>query len=306
MRHAAGARNRGRVHPTRVSRVESRRALRARRRQRRNRLAVCLLLVLTAALIGVDLLRGPPSEPTSAAATAGPGASPGADNIPALLTDQSPSREPAPDAAPSPVLQEPGDVPVSGPGTWSYAADAGPVFGTAGKLQRFMVAVESNIAGAELAGFTDAVDAALGDPRGWTASRQLRLQRVPFGQVADFTIFLATGQTTYQLCRTAGLDVRLDGEFYTSCRVFGKVVINLNRWRLSVPEYVAAGVPLAAYRAYVVNHETGHQLGHGHEGCPGAGRPAPVMQQQTYGLTGCTAYSWPYLDGKRYTGPEVA
>jgi hypothetical protein len=203
------------------------------------------------------------------------------------------------------VLQEPGDVPASGPGTWTYASQPGPVFGTAGKLQRFQVAAESNIAGAELAGFTQAVDEALSDPRGWTASKQLRLQRVPNGATSDFTIFLATGQTAYHLCRTAGLDIRLDGEFYTSCRVFGKVVINLNRWKLSVPDYVNGGIPLAAYRLYVVNHETGHQLGSGHERCPGIGRPAPVMQQQTYGLDGCTANAWPYLEGKRYTGPGV-
>ena len=27
------------------------------------------------------------------------------------------------------------------------------------------------------------------------------------------------------------------------------------------------------------------------------------MQQQTFDLQGCTAYSWPYRDGKRYAGP---
>jgi hypothetical protein len=150
-----------------------------------------------------------------------------------------------------------------------------------------------------VAEFAAAVDGVLGDARSWIAGRALRLQRVPWGAPAEFTIYLATPATSERMCAAGGLQT----ERFTSCRLPGRVIINLARWLTAIPDYEA---PLAVYRAYAINHEVGHQLGYGHESCPGRGRVAPVMQQQTYGLKGCTAYGWPFKDGRRYSGPPVA
>ena len=57
--------------------------------------------------------------------------------------------------------------------------------------------------------------------------------------------------------------------------------INQVRWKDASPSWNGAGKSLRDYRNLVVNHETGHWLGHGHLGCPGPGRLAPVMMQQS-------------------------
>ena len=50
---------------------------------------------------------------------------------------------------------------------------------------------------------------------------------------------------------------------------------------------------LVAYHAYMVNHEVGHALGHGHQFCTHPGRSAPVMMQRTKGLGACKPNPWP-------------
>jgi uncharacterized protein DUF3152 len=183
-------------------------------------------------------------------------------------------------------------------GKFSYVAGYGPVLGRSGPIRRFRVAVEKPVTTAAKSGFADQVNRTLGDGRSWIAGRRFRLQRVPGSAAADFTIFLAAARTSERMCRAGGLET----DAYTSCRLPERVIINDDRWERSVRGY---GASLGTYRHYVINHEVGHQFGHGHEACPGKGRPAPVMMQQTYGLKGCTANAWPYRDGHRYGGPPA-
>ncbi len=176
------------------------------------------------------------------------------------------------------------------------ACGAGPVMGGSGSLMRFQVAVEREIANIDLAGVAAFVEETYADPRGWTAGGTWRFQRVGPGQPADFTLYLVTPATRDSLC-AHGRDR------YTNCREGDRVVLNIARWIQGVPNY---GAPVEVYRRYAVNHETGHRLGEWHELCPGPGRLAPLMQQQSLGRHGCVANPWPYLDGRRYRGTTGA
>ncbi|GID26363.1 DUF3152 domain-containing protein [Paractinoplanes brasiliensis] len=219
--------------------------------------------------------------------------------------EPSPSPTPTPSKTPAKIiLQMPGPVPARGSGQFTYAASRGPVFGSKGQLRRFRVAVEKG-SNENAEDFATQVAGTLGDPRGWTGSGRVRLQLVSGSDAADFTVYLATRETTGKLCLRGGTNVSVGGRPYTSCRTIGKAIINLDRWRLSATPFVSAKVPLSTYRQYVVNHEVGHELGHRHEGCPRAGGPAPVMVQQTLTLRGCKAYAWPRWNGKMLSGPRL-
>ncbi|HXV94671.1 MAG TPA: DUF3152 domain-containing protein, partial [Pseudonocardia sp.] len=124
----------------------------------------------------------------------------------------------------------------------------------------------------------------LNDPRGWGHGGTLSFARTD-APGAAVQVVLASPEATDELCRpleTGGL---------LSCRVGPRAVINFYRWVTGHPDYLG---DLTAYRQYVVNHEVGHVLGHGHVPCPGPGQPAPAMQQQTLGLDGCAPNPWPF------------
>ncbi|MEU5906589.1 DUF3152 domain-containing protein [Micromonospora sp. NPDC047467] len=278
------------------------------RRHRRFALIAQLVAVVVAVVAAVTVVaEGPGRKPDRLAAeevgppplVAGP-----------LPPSPSPSAEPSPSAtavapsSPPPVLRMPGAVPTAGTGRFGYDDRTGPVLGRAGGLRTYRVAVEAG-SNEDVAAFGQAVETALTGPGSWVDSGRLRLRQVPGAAARDFTVYLATARTAGRMCAAGGVNISVGGRPYTSCRAPGQVIINLDRWRLSVPHFVSAGVPLSVYRTYVINHEVGHQLGHRHERCPGAGRPAPVMMQQTLFLKGCRVNPWPYLDGRRYAGPPL-
>jgi hypothetical protein len=63
------------------------------------------------------------------------------------------------------------------------------------------------------------------------------------------------------------------------------VVLNARRWLLDVDSY---GSDLINHQRYLLNDEFGHALAKHHLDCPGPGRLAPVMMQQTKGIGACT------------------
>jgi len=117
------------------------------------------------------------------------------------------------------------------------------------------------------------------DVRGWRAGHR-RFVRVSKG--GDFTLVMA--EAKYLPSYSSVCSVKY------SCRAGRNVVINQNRWRRGSKPFTGT---LRNYRHMVVNHETGHWLGRHHAFCARKGDPAPVMQQQSKSLQGCTPNAWP-------------
>jgi Protein of unknown function (DUF3152) len=187
-------------------------------------------------------------------------------------------------------------VPQQGTGRFSTADASGKAAGH-GTIRRYEVQVEGGT-GISAAAAAHEIQGILADKRGWTDDGRDGFQLVASGP-ADFVIKIATPDTVDDICGAAGLHTH--GE--VNCDVGPTVVVNLKRWLLGSPEFPG---PIHGYRALIINHEVGHRIGHGHEGCPGFGRLAPVMMQQIDGLHGCKANAWPYdADGRYIKGPSV-
>jgi hypothetical protein len=121
------------------------------------------------------------------------------------------------------------------------------------------------------------------NPLGWT---RLGVSFVEVPEGGDFTLWLAEASQVPSFS-PAGCDSTY------SCAVGRNVIINQDRWLNGSDSWNNAGGVLADYRAMVLNHELGHWLGHGHRFCGATGAAAPLMQQQSISIQGCTTNPWP-------------
>ncbi|MER7310577.1 MULTISPECIES: DUF3152 domain-containing protein [Streptomyces] len=300
IRGASGARRRrGAATPggRGPSRAQTRKRSAQRRKQRQRRRAVFAGAVVAVAAAAAFLLVDPPWQhdddavaadrvPTGPASTA---ASP-----PSPTASASPKAPASPEASPGETEVDPDSVPEKGSGTFTVARAA---VTTSGGGNAYRVEVEDGI-GVDPDSAAEDVAAILDDPRGWNEQGTRSFRQVA-DDSAGLVIRIGTPATTDKLCGQYDLDT--GGE--VNCRGGKNVMVNLRRWQLGSPTF--DGSP-AEYRALIINHEVGHWLGHGHETCPGPGKPAPAMMQQIKGLKGCVSNAWPYTaDGTYLGGPAV-
>ncbi len=128
------------------------------------------------------------------------------------------------------------------------------------------------------------LQAVYGDSRGWSVNGQVQFSPVASG--CSFTVWLTAADLVPSFSSTICDNI-------WSCRVGNNVILNFDRWSGASSAWNSAGGTLDEYRSMVINHETGHWLGFSHRYCSGAGQPAPVMQQQSISLQGCSFNAWP-------------
>jgi hypothetical protein len=188
---------------------------------------------------------------------------------------------------PTAELPKGGEFTQSGKMTWHVVPlepGSGNRAGTTGRLYHYTIEVEDGVDPASYAGddsFASAAEATLSDARSWVGTGKVSLQRVDASYPdPDFRVRLTTPDTATRpdLC---GFGI----PFPTSCYIRGyqhSVVINLARW---VRGALAFGGDMGTYRQYAINHEVGHALGKSHVGCQRNDALAPVMMQQTFGVS---------------------
>jgi hypothetical protein len=181
------------------------------------------------------------------------------------------------------VLPQGDNFPHAGTGTWHLVPGSGGKVGNGPHLYHYQVAVEDGIDPTVYGGddaFAKTVENILSDPRSWIGSGSISLQRVgPDFRNPDFVVSLTTPNTDHRpdMC---GYQIQYEASCWNADQ--NRVVINLARW---IRGAMAFNGDIGLYREYAINHEVGHVFGNPHVGCGTDGGLAPVMMQQTFGVS---------------------
>lgn len=190
--------------------------------------------------------------------------------------------------APAIKPSAPPSVPTRGNGKFTPVAVPAATKVRTGRVVTYSLRVEGGMHADTAAAARD-FGRALLDRRGWQGVDHVRFVQITPAQLAhgatpQINVLLASPAEVIRLCAP------LQTHGKTSCNTSENVVLNYRLWMQGVPYFKGH---VAEYREYMVNHEVGHALGHGHQKCSAKGAYAPVMQQQTLGLHGCQAWPWP-------------
>ncbi|MEO6413114.1 MAG: DUF3152 domain-containing protein [Pedococcus sp.] len=266
---------------SRVTRKPPRHRRHTSRQVRLRRTIAGSLILLLVAVVTVRLTSRDDQTPVNAsAARATTSASP------STTTTRTPTNE---DGSSTTETTTPGAtaVPQNGTGKITVISVPSAPVATSGRTVKYTVEIEGGLS-IDPAEVGSTIQSVLLDPKGWQKVDGVRFvnvtpQQAAKGAQVDVRVTLASPGLTDRLCapmRTLS---------QVSCWNGERSVLNFRRWALGDDSY---GTDVARYRVYQVNHEVGHGLGHQHRMCPGKGKRAPVMVQQTLDLGGCKA--WPY------------
>jgi hypothetical protein len=188
-----------------------------------------------------------------------------------------------------------------GKGKWTVLPGAGKRIGKGGDLFTYSIEVENGIDLAPYGGndsFASLVDTTLADPRSWVGTGQVSLQRVDGNANPDIRISLSSPDTVHRT-EYCGYSIKYESSCWR--RDQSRLMINLARW---VRGAIVFGGDIGNYRIYAINHEIGHAFGKGHSGCAKDGGLAPVMMQQSFGVS--NNYVAKLNDKAGYDDPVVA